>query len=404
MCCNVPQATMKTTYAILLMALALVACGQSDRMIKCNSTTTCNIDSIHKISHLSDICDSVSLIMIDGGKDNWIGHVDKILCDDSLYYISSVNKLFVIEQSGRVRHRVNRRGHANDEYIELNDFSIAGNRLVLSDTQTKRLIVLDKSCDYVETHALDFYPEFIQLLNEQTVAISCSGNEGPRLVFYDMQQHQVIKAHFDYEKRFSLPMPNVFSSTTADNLYWQPGSNNIYELLVDGSLLCKYHIDFGKYNFDVNKLQQKDFMGQHILVDEKGSARLLNVIDNHKMLSIELDCEQKSEEAVYIVLINHDDNEKVIIDSDHFEDDMLFYNHRLVPDFSTSKGNDFVGVIYPSLWKQSIDKMNEDNSRFNHIQQYVSNMNDTQNPIICIYHMKNLSDCLRQASPREEND
>lgn len=379
-------------YLILLMALAFVACRKSNQMFECDSVITCNLDSIHRIGYLSEICDSVSLIKIDDGEKNLIGQVDKILCDDSLYYILSVNKLFVIEQSGRICHMVNRRGHANDEYIELNDFSIAGNRLVLSDTQSKRLIVLDKNCQYIETHTMDFYPEFINLLDEQIVAISCSGDNGFRLVFYDMQKQQVIKNYFDFEKRFSLPMPNVFSSTTKDNLYWQPGSNNIYKLFLDGDILCKYYIDFGKYNFDENNLRQKEFMGQRFLVDEKGSARLLNVISNHKILSIELDCEQKSEDAVYIVFINHDNGEKMIIDSDRFDDDLLFYDYRLVPDFSTSKGNDFVGVIYPSLWKHCIENMNEKNSRFNYVREYVNNMDDTQNPIICIYHMKEGSD------------
>lgn len=394
---------MKKIYIVILITLAFFSCKESSQGLKCESVITCNLDSIHRIEYLSEICDSVSLIKIDGEEKNLIGQVEKILCDDSLYYILSVNKLFVIEPSGKVRHMVNRRGHANDEYIELNDFSIAGNRLILSDTQLKRLIVLDKNCNYIETHSVDVYPEFINLMDEQIVAISCSGDNGSRLVFYDMQKQKIIRNYFDYEKRFSLPMSNVFSSTTKDNLYWQSGSNNIYKLFLDGGLFCKYYIDFGKYNFDENNLRQKEFMGQRFLVDEKGSARLLNVISNHKTLCIELDCEQKSEDAVYIVFINHDNGKKMIIDSDRFDDDLLFYDYRLVPDFSTSKGFDFVGVIYPSLWKHCIENINERNPRFNYVREYVNNIADTQNPIICIYHMKDGSDYAVSANSINHN-
>lgn len=252
----------------------------------------------------------------------------------------------------------------------------------------RKVITINKKSEEVFASYLDFYPEKICCISDSIFLFSSRDREASMLALYNSKTQKTVDEWFEYERRFSIPLYSHFYTSKTQTLYWQPCSNTIYSIDTTAKHTSKYFIDFNKYNYDEDNLIEVEFFGGMVPIDSKGSAQIRFAIETDKYLTVEFDCQQYSEDGWYIALYPKDGEDTMIIDSEKYLDDLLYTTYRVVPDFSTTIGNDYVGIIYPSYWKESVEKADYEGERFEWAKEYTSKLDDSMNPIIAIYHMK----------------
>lgn len=382
----------KANRLIILLPILLVmfSCIKKGKNEVCKKSIQCNVDAARRIDKLSDICDSVTLIPLDLNSKALLGTIDKVQLDEENIYLLSNNKCFIYDFKGNFKTSIGQRGHAKFEFVCIDDISLASNKIILADAQARKIVVFSKRGEPLEEIKVDFFPEQIMAVNDTILSISCSGIRGKRLVLYDMLRGKVIRKYFEYEDRFALSISQSFVNSLQGVLYKQPYSNIYYSINSQGSIAKAYYVDFGKYQFCIEDLKKSFFLGNMVLQDTKGNARILNFLETKKFYCIEFQCSKLSSEGQFIILVDKRHGHKsILIDSETFKDDILHCNYRVLPDFSEMYENDFVGVIYPHLWEKSIIEANiyVVNKTYQKVSSILQKNRDV-NPIICIYHMK----------------
>ena len=86
---------------------------------------------------LSEFVESVDLIPLETAEDNLIGEVGRIVFIDNNYYIKSTNgrqnaKIFVFDANGRYQFKIDHRGVGPGEYVEMTDFQIVQDSLLMT--------------------------------------------------------------------------------------------------------------------------------------------------------------------------------------------------------------------------------------------------------------------------------
>lgn len=385
---------MKQTSNILLSFLVILiltcSCTQGIDKSTCNKTIKCDIDGSYHINKLSQICDSVTVIPLKQNANALLGAIDKIQMDDNHICILSNNKCFIYDSDGYFKNSIDKKGHAKFEYVCIDDICLTSCNIIITDAQSKKILVFSKNGKPLEEVKVDFYPERIMAVNDSILAISCSGNQGSRLIVYNIKSREIMQEHFDYDDRFLVSIPQSFVKTPQGILYKQPYSNIYYNISLKGDITKAYCIDFGKYQFKTSDLKETDFFGNKILQDSKGNAQILRFLETEHYYCLEFVCTRLSEEGQFIILVNKTNNKCMLLDSDNYKDDILYCNYRILPDFSESYGEDFIGVIYPHLWKESIRKEGTGIIKDKNYYKIESALhhNDDLTPIVCIYHMK----------------
>lgn len=381
-------------YLILLsVTITFTCCSFDNDNITTDSSREiiCDISSANSTHKLSEICDSVTLIPLETSDKAFVGIINKIIVDSECMYFLSKNKIFIYNKHGKFLRTISSIGHALNEFVEINDFCISKSHIFVSDIQSKKILIFTKKGDYKKTIKTIQFPEYIASINDSTLAISCSGTEGYRIVILDTYNEKIKNGHFKYTKRFSSPIPQVFTYSAEKLLYKQPFSNKYYHICKDATIEEAYSIDFKKYTFQENDLGELDFGGCKIPYDTKGNADIIRFNETSLLYQIEFSCERLSKESQFIMLIDKNTNNRVLINSATFKDDITYYDHRILPDFSYQYEECFWGIIYPAAWKDCIKKVEisrKGNSTYKGIIKYLESISDEQNPIICVYHIK----------------
>lgn len=367
----------------------MYSCTKSADKSTCHVTVKCDIDGSCRINRLSQVCDSVTAIPLQPNEKALLGVIDKIQMDDHHICILSNNKCFIYDSEGHFKNLIDKMGHAKFEYVYIDDICLTSGNIILADAQSKKILVFSQNGKPLEEIKVDFFPERIMAVNDSIVAVSCGGNQGSRLIVYHIKNRKVLQEHFEYDDRFLWPIPQTFVKSAQGVLYKQPYSNIYYSIAPQGNVAKAYCIDFGKYRFSAADLKETDLLGNKILQDSKGNAQILRLLETKHYFCVEFVCTRLSEDGQFIILVNKTTNKCLLLDSETYKDDLLHGNYRVLPDFSESYGESFVGVIDPQLWKESLKKegtpiKDKNDLKLTSVLQHC----DDLTPIICVYHMK----------------
>lgn len=382
---------MKTIYVSLLtsflLLLTVISCSQKENMAMESNIIDCTLANAKQITKLSQICDSISLITLESKPDNIIGDIKKLFEYKNRFYILSNNSIFIFKNDGSYIGNIKRIGHASNEYVEIDDFCLFDNNIFISDAQNKKIIVLSENGTYVKNIILDVYPEKIIALSDSTIAIKCSGTEN-QLCIYNINKNIITKEYFPYEIKYNYPQSQVFVSIGKEVGFKLPFSNELQILSGDGDINKSLKFDFGKDNINEHDLSEKNFDGYPMIIDSKGNANILSTCQYKNYICIKFECPKISKRGYYYLLINQQKHEIFLLDPKNFIDDVTFYSERLLPDFEQSGKNGFLGIIYPIFWKDNFKNIPKSliNGQYSKLKNTVSEINELQNPIICIYH------------------
>ena len=353
-------------------------------------TVDCNINEAKKLTYFSEVCDSIIVIPL---KDsNLIGFVDIIHLDDSGIYLTSNNILYAFNWAGDELYCLDRKGRASFDYLEIGDFAISNDYLVISDPEGKKILLFDKNNgSFLKSIYLDFYPERIAFLNEKELVISCGGVEGPKLVSFNVEKEVMINHFLHFERLFTEPLIQTFTIVEDKPLYRIPFYNDYYAVTEGDNLEKAISFDFKEKNFDEKGLKTINLFGANLLVDSKGSANIINVFNVQSMFAIYFTCPSLSDDSQFLMLVNTLDNSKCLFDSETYIDDVIFYDHVVLPLFYDCYKDYYASVLYPDLWTETFNNISEDrktNKNYLKALALYPQITRTENPSIVLYHLK----------------
>ena len=128
---------MKRGYIFLLLSIFLFSCGENKQE---GNTTFKRIPIEYRKASsikLSEFVDSICIVPLETNTENLIGEIGRTIFYDNKYYIKSTNgrqnaKVYVFNQSGKFLFKIDSRGAGPGEYIEMRDFQILKDSLLMT--------------------------------------------------------------------------------------------------------------------------------------------------------------------------------------------------------------------------------------------------------------------------------
>jgi hypothetical protein len=375
------------------VALSLLSCNRNnDSIIRQDAQRVidCNLDDAVQITNLSDVFDSIILVPLD--EKHLVGFIDKIRSDESGIYLSSDNIMYAYDWSGQEIFCLNREGRAMSDYLEIGDFALSSKYVAIADPESMKILLFEKSQgQYHKAISVDFFPEDIVFLDETTLAVNCGGADGFRLVILDIEKEEAIDGYFNFDQIFTEPLLQPFASLNGTPLYRTPFYADYYSFSKESGLKKAISFDFKAKNFNANDLKTVNVMGFNMLIDSKGNANIVNTYSVNSTFAINYKCQSVSEDSQYLLLVDTLNHTKYLLDSETCHDDILFYDHVILPLFYDSDGNGFISVLYPNLWASTFDSIDEERKNTVNYPRALSlfrKITKTENPSIMIYKLK----------------
>lgn len=279
---------MKNTikFFILLVVGICYSCNNSrDKSLTknmCETMLSVDLDLENSQVSFYDLFDNVSLIPLETKEESFLHRIDKIIFyNDSIFIMDKrQGTIFLFDSNGKYLSKLFKQGGGPDEYFDLSDFTINPytNNLELLSAY-KGIYCYDLNFDFIERiPVLDKG----SLVHRFAVVDSCT-----RVLFnvvrmhnievYDICDKKIQGKYFEVPAniRRNTPLGGPFlleCIKKGEALFTQPFSNTVYSVS-RSSFTPRYKWDFGKYNFNINKL--KPNLSQNEYDDILGSDSFL---------------------------------------------------------------------------------------------------------------------------------
>ena len=378
---------------VISAALSALSCNKKNDSIimqDAQRVIDCNLDDAKKVTNLSDVFESIDVIPLE--EKHLVGFVDKIHSDESGIYLANNNMLYAYNWNGQELFCLDRKGRALSDYLEIEDFTLSEKYIAISDPEGMKILLFDKrDGQYDKTIQVDFYPEEIAFLNETTLMVNCGGTDGFRLVTLDIEKGEVTDGYFNFDRIFTEPLLQAFSSVNGTPLYRIPFYSDFYSVSKERKLEKALSFDFQAKNFNANDLKTINIMGFNMLTDSKGNANITNMYAVNSTFAINFQCQSISEDSQYLLLVDTLNQTKYLFDSETTNDDILFYNHLALPLFYDCNKDGFICLLYPHLWASTFDSIDEERkntANYRKAQSIFQTVSKTDNPSVLVYRLK----------------
>jgi len=219
---------------------------------------------------LSEFVESIDVVPLETTEDNLIGEVGRIVFIDNKYYIKSTNgrqnaKIFVFNTGGNFLFKIDHRGVGPGEYIEMKDFQILQDSLLMTASNS----------DY-KTNLYDLKGNFIKQLdfryNIKEIQPLCDG----KVVLYHSNLRElnmnaqtllgttcnVLSHFFKVDKVAEAKLTcqinaNAFSVCDEKVYFNYPFCDTIYQI-AGQKYSPAYYIDFGNKKHPEGLITEKD--------------------------------------------------------------------------------------------------------------------------------------------------
>jgi hypothetical protein len=223
-----------------------------------------DLDNPKKAS-LFDYFKQIELTPLETNNDVLIGgRLDKIIAHQNCYYIldAQQNVFFVFDAAGQFVSKIDKRGNGPGEYSHIYNMiinSFTGNIDIFE--LSGRIHSYDLSGNHVNTIRVADQTagiELIAILNlaalSKKMYVILSKNRPFQINYFDTEANKIVHQEYE-ESRFAeiLGGPYAFYEYHGKWYFSRPLFPETYELSPD-SLVKAYTWDFGKYNYDANKI------------------------------------------------------------------------------------------------------------------------------------------------------
>jgi hypothetical protein len=229
-----------------------------------------------KLPYADSIMTVEKVVVLESGKDNFIGTYDKISIIDDVIYImdkSITYSIFAFDLDGKFLWKIASLGEGPEEYIELRDFTVSkdSETLDLLDYGGRKIMKFNKMTGkLIDKVKIDISNFIFALEKNGYKYISAHGNECSylndcyNLTFLNEKLNMVGKANpiNQYLKGYDYYGVMPFSRTEEKVYFKEIFNDTIYEVNSDEiKLAAAFVIDFGKYKLPHDVVYSKQNKG-----------------------------------------------------------------------------------------------------------------------------------------------
>lgn len=255
---------------IFWSCMILYSCNSNQKATTLRTSISIDINEEKTLS-LDDIFSSIEIIPLETS--------DSVVMDVSLrqmhvsngsfyLWVGNDEQIWEFDKDGRFLRTINHYGSGPGEYTLFTGFNISRfdrNVEILSlgsiyqydslGTHFKRAIPIN----YKRTRA---FHDFIELTPTKYLLMSES-KPGNKMLWYDADKQEVYAENYNIPKFifFNTPYHHTWSPFYVYNdtvHFVQAYNGDVFTIDTIGNLTLKYHFDFGRYNFDISDLPEKD--------------------------------------------------------------------------------------------------------------------------------------------------
>jgi hypothetical protein len=252
---------MKTVFACIVISLLFIGCD-----CKKEKNTIVQLNVEHESSAVvpvKDIFRKVEFIKLETLEKSHIKEINKYMEWENILFIEDYDQkaIFVFNSDGKFLHKLGGFGHGPGEVIELTDFTInyEKNNLLILDNGKRSISYYTMEGKFNREEKIDFYGQAIISLSNNKIAFDMGLSLDYMMQI--MAEGKILKKYLSVPQYMHYLIPRISSHT-----FYQPDpettlflplySNRVYSL-VDGHLLPKYTIDFGKHQLPANYIKDK---------------------------------------------------------------------------------------------------------------------------------------------------
>ncbi|MGL5681523.1 MAG: 6-bladed beta-propeller [Marinifilaceae bacterium] len=235
------------TIQLIVLCMLLVGCQDSNTR-QLTNTITLTLDNGDKITGIpaDSIYSQVQYIPLETNKESFIGEIDRVKIQNNLIlaYNKSISSLFIFDISGKYLTKLQKKGRGNGEYLQIDDFNIKNDRLIILDGQRKQLLYYSlQEMRFINTLNLNDWYSHFELLDNQIVLysnFSTSDKKYFNLVSIDTKQQQPT--------RYMLPFPESQNGTSYSTKYIFCSHNN--------AIYTSHPWNYSIYKVDTTDIQE----------------------------------------------------------------------------------------------------------------------------------------------------
>lgn len=374
--------------------VVLLSCSNNRNeniMVHSNVKTIEITDNIDESLPWDSLIAEIKIVPLETNKNCLIGEVSRISnLNDKFYIQDKKNKvLIVFNEKGKFLFKIDKKGKANGEYLELRDFKVdkKGDIYLLD---FNKIIQYSSTGDYISTISLnrlqgnvkyDFLSPLEFAIGEHDEFYLYNGSMGiqnslkNQYAIYKINSKGIIGRYLPIKRQVFNYQNQFYEYHSVYNLQPILGNDTIYSIS-KGQLHASYYVDFGKRKLIDEELPiLRRGLGKHII--SSGKSRDLcwgisNIIETDDVIAFEF-----WNKGLLHYVFNSKINNNQIIGKQHF-------CKRIRPSsFNCTYDNYLVSVMEPYILKS----MNNDISPGDY-----KNMSDMDKSIINqINDMDNLS-------------
>lgn len=256
---------------LLIIFISFVSCKRlsSDTSRKGEGNIACiNVEKKCELS-VFDIFSKIEIIPLEATESSLLyENLAKVTIHDNKYYVlpNKQNIIFVFDLQGKYLSQINKQGNGPGEYNELNDFGFNrfnGNLELMSafgyinvyDTTGE---IFKQRLMFLEIPVMHY---FANISPDQYLFFSQARKEG-KILCYDLHKEKTVSESYDLPEFlfFNTPYHHSYSPfyLCGDQLCFVQGYNgDVFTVEGAGKLSPRYQWDFGEYNFDISKLEDR---------------------------------------------------------------------------------------------------------------------------------------------------
>ncbi|WP_300748533.1 6-bladed beta-propeller [uncultured Alistipes sp.] len=331
---------------------------------------------------LSEAIASYKFIPLATDDTTLVGNITKILKYKDNYYIASNNKeILVFHTDGSFSHRINRQGRGPQEYVELNDFDIAEDQIVI--LSFRKIVVYTLDGTFVNSMDFDFNGLNIQVVGGNYLLRS---NIESFLRTIDRHSGACGPLQIDMQENLRLTRNNCFLPLGKEILIQQGNSNTF----------CRYSDDTPTEVFNVSLLSDPDLMTS----EKENQLTQSNTTPNLKMI-LDMAASQTqyycgvgnpvTQEAVLYILDMH--NHRIIHTlSLQTTDDLTYMGiGKTLQNISLGRASDaFLTFLRVSELREAILRHGDDGSEHSRWmkEHLLDRLHDDDNPVLFEFRFK----------------
>jgi hypothetical protein len=212
-----------------------------------DNDNVCYLEDKSELLSPKDLFSNVTFLPLETNDDFLIGRINKIVKTDSLYYILDKREksIFVYSSNGMALHKIYRQGSGPDEYIDMLDFTVTKDDIVLLCSPGK-LIFIDKETLKVSKNEYKIdktYYKKIELWNDQILLCNYYAGEVDMFNIENRSRENIFKW-----KPLQGYIPNdlAFYKCNDQLFFMANGDDQIYRVEADFTFSPILKFDYAK--------------------------------------------------------------------------------------------------------------------------------------------------------------